>query len=203
MQYIRSYFTPSDEPPPVYVGYLGPIPINTLLQEAKEVTAPGNIQYLIDTLNMIYYDYANHQTNVLADQLEINLQKRRCLGAIIEGTIVVSKFHTVNYPYTLIQPGNAIQHFDNIKALMDAIGRINNIRNAICVYDKDGAYKSKAVLLLRESLKTQARFNEITTDDATILKNKFTTLNDLLDDILNYISVYFSFVRPEQRLKKS
>ena len=69
MQYIRSYFTPSDEPPPVYVGYLGPIPINTLLQEAKEVTAPGNIQYLIDTLNMIYYDYAVIKLNILFDSL--------------------------------------------------------------------------------------------------------------------------------------
>ncbi len=180
MQYIRSYFTPLNEPPPVYVGYLDRIPINTLLQEAK-VRLPNFID-IETTMNDLNMDYDNDNVFIQTNNLEIQLQKRRCLGAIIDDTIVVSKFYTVN-SYTLIKPRNAIKQFNNIKDLMDAI-RAETITNAICVYDKEGAYKSKAVLLLRESLKTQARFNEITTDDATILKNKFTTLNDLLNDIL-------------------
>ena len=192
MQFIRSYFTPLNEPPPEYVEHLDPIPINTLLQEAKEVTAPGDIENLINSLNMIYYNHRGFQPDKLADKLEIQLQQRRCLGAIIEGTIVVSKFHTDNL-YTLIGPRLAVAQFNNIKdlirelkaiAITDARGT-RNIMSAICVYDKDGAYESNAVLLLRESLKkTQARFNEITTDDATILKKTYPKLQDLLDDIL-------------------
>ena len=185
MQFIRSYFTPLNEPPPAYAGYLDPhnILINTLLQEAKEVTAPGNIENLINSLNMIYYNHRGFQPDKLADKLEIQLQQRRCLGAIIEGTIVVSKFHTDNL-YTLIGPRLAVAQFNNIKDLIANL-KTRNIMNAICVYDKDGAYESKAVLLLRESLKTQARFNEITTDDATILKKTYPKLQDLLDNISN------------------
>ena len=241
MQFIRSYFTPLDEPP-VYVGYRDTYAINNILQEQKlvnDVTKPQLISKTNRTvrnpldkdaqLNMNHYyphlnngdpririnnttiksygfirmlqNYLGYRTMeftaaaaaAAAAQrflLEIELQKRRCLGAIIKfdsphRNYTVSKFYSETNPYTYIPQTIAIniEEFNNVKDLINHIaGR--SIEYAICVYDKDGAYESNAVLLLRESLKTQARFNEITTDDATILKNKFTKLDDLLNDIL-------------------
>jgi hypothetical protein len=134
-------------------------------------------------LTLLGYKTFNFHNMDIRQNIKIQLQRRKCLGIILNlgkyHYTCITKFYSKPNVYTYIDSiGPDVKQNKDIEEFMKSIKTLK-IEAAICVYDYKDAYASVAANILRQNLKPPDEI-EITDDDAETLKtladNNFETL---------------------------
>ena len=183
---------------------------NILAQEQKRITGVDTNEDVCDNnyekmtfngvgillKNILKYKTYTAFKETIFEEMKLQLQKRRCLGAVLNLNkghyTAVSKFYSTR-KYTYIESisrDDNIMEYDDIDELIHHLKKLTNgagypdtIVGVIFVFDTEDAYVSKAVKILRSNLKPPSDYYEITRDDINDLNKNYSTVNDLTSAI--------------------